>query len=245
VCKLRQGSEAELCRIQVPFLRQNRDGQVHVLSRPGHKIHVHGMQFHRAINSRKMKLLRLNAENPEKDLVSYAAKEIASGKTIVYPTDTVYGLGCSIKSIDAVRKVFAIKKRDMDKPLSVAFPDLETAKGYVLLDAGEEGYIKKHLDEPFTFIVRKRENISDTITSGMDTVGIRIIDHPVVKRLIYTAKVPIVTTSANITGDKPPADFREIDKEILEKADLAIDSGRCRVGKPSKIINLVTGEILR
>ncbi len=192
-----------------------------------------------------MKLLRIDAENPEKGLVSYAAKAISDGKTIIYPTDTVYGLGCSMNSVKAVRNVYALKKRDLNKPLSIAFPDLETAKRYVLLDAREEAFIKECLGKPYTFIVRKRVNVPDNVTSGLDSVGIRIIDHPIVKGIIAAAGVPIISTSANLSGKKPPAECGEIDKELLENVDIVIDSGRCLIGTPSKIVDLRTGKTLR
>ena len=192
-----------------------------------------------------MKLLRINAENPEKDLVSHAARAILEGKVVIYPTDTVYGLGCAISREESVKRVFEIKKRSMDKPLSIAFPDIESAKKYVSLDAREEEYIKKNIEEPFTFIVRKKKNVPDNVTAGMGTVGIRIPYHEVIKAVLHSAKVPVITTSANVSGEKPPASFQEISKKILGKADLAIDSGPCRVGLPSKIVNVLTGETLR
>jgi L-threonylcarbamoyladenylate synthase len=187
----------------------------------------------------------MSAENPEKKLVSYAAKAITNGKTIIYPTDTVYGIGCSINSPDSVLKVYSLKNRDLDKPLSIAFPDLETAKKYVLLSLKEEEFIKQRLGKPYTFIALKRENVPDNVTPGLDTVGIRIIDHQVVKQIITTAGVPIVTTSANISGKKAPVEYSEIDKVLLDNVDIAIDSGRCRIGTPSKIVDLRTGKILR
>lgn len=192
-----------------------------------------------------MKLLRINAENPEKGFISYAAEEIKNGGILIYPTDTVYGLGCSIKAEDSIKKIFEIKKRSLKNPLSVAFSDLRMAKEYILLSSEEEGFIKKHIDEPFTFVVKKKRNILDIITANRDTVGIRIPNHMVIKKLLSSVKVPIITTSANISGKKAPAKVREIDKEIMERVDLVIDSGPCKIGIPSRVIDISTGRILR
>jgi len=192
-----------------------------------------------------MKLLHINAENPEKEFISYAAGEIKNGGILIYPTDTVYGLGCSIKAEDSIKKIFEIKKRSLKNPLSVAFSDLEMAKEYILLDSEEEGFIKKHINEPFTFVVKKKGNIFDIITANRNTVGIRIPNHKVVKGIIRSSGIPIITTSANISGKKAPANVGEIDEGIKDSVDLILDSGPCRLGAPSKVIDLSTGKILR
>lgn len=191
-----------------------------------------------------MKLLRINAKNPEKELISYVAGEMLGGGILIYPTDTVYGLGCSINARESIKKIFEIKKRSLMNPLSVAFSDLKMAKGFTLLTPEGEEFIKKHIDEPFTFIVEKK-NIPDVITAERDTVGIRIPNHPVVKELLHAAKIPVITTSANISGDNAPAKVDEIDEGIKESVDIILDSGPCRLGAPSKVIDLSTGKILR
>jgi len=191
-----------------------------------------------------MKILRIDPENPEKELIILASNAIGEGKILIYPTDTVYGIGCSVKSRN-VKKIFEIKKRSKKNPLSVAFSSLEMVKRHVFLMSKEEGFIKDNILKPYTFIARKRKSISDTITAGKNTVGIRIPDHKVVKDIIENAGIPIITTSANISGEKAPVSFDEIDEGIIAKVDLAIDSGICRIGKPSAVIDLKSGKFLR
>jgi L-threonylcarbamoyladenylate synthase len=191
-----------------------------------------------------MKLLRINAENPEKELVSFVAKEVASDRIIIYPTDTVYGIGCRLDPT-SVKRIFDIKKRDLDKPLSIAFKDLESAKDYVSLSADEERYIIENLNEPMTFVVKKKDKVPGIVTGGKDTVGIRIIDNPFVRCLLSAAGEPIITSSANVSGEKAPSSLKEISKELLEKADIVIDCGPCRLGVPSKVVCPGTGEIIR
>ncbi len=191
-----------------------------------------------------MNLLRINPENPEKEILSIASKAIKNGKIIVYPTDTVYGLGCAINS-DSVRKIFEIKNRNMKNPLSVAFSSLDMAEKYTLLEEGERRFIKKHINEPYTFVVKRKLNIPDIVTGGRDSVGIRIINNLIVKRIIQLSAIPIITTSANISGKKAPASVEEIDNKIKNSVDMILDSGPCRIGVPSRIIDLSTGRILR
>jgi len=191
-----------------------------------------------------MKLLRINAENPEKELVSFVAREVALGRIIIYPTDTVYGIGCRLDPY-SVKKIFEIKKRSLDKPLSIAFKDLASAKKYISLTSEEERYIKEHLDKPMTFVVKKKETVPDIVTGGRDKVGIRIIDNPFVRELLSCACEPIITTSANVSGEKAPASITEISGGLLKNADLVIDCGPCKLGIPSIVVYPATGELIR
>ena len=191
-----------------------------------------------------MELLHINADDPEKEVISYVAKEMWRGRIIIYPTDTVYGLGCSINAGNSIKKIFEIKKRSLKNPLSIAFPDLEMVKRFTRLSPKEKEFIEKHIDEPFTFIVEKK-GISEVITAKRDTVGIRIPNHRVVKDLLQAAKMPVITTSANISGNEAPARVEDIDEGIKDSVDLILDSGPCRLGAPSKVIDLSTGKILR
>jgi L-threonylcarbamoyladenylate synthase len=193
-----------------------------------------------------MKILKIDSKRQKRKIILLAALAIKEGKIIIYPTDTVYGLGCALNFKKSVEKIFEIKKRPKKKPLSVAFSDLKMAKKYIDLTKSQEDFIKKSLERPYTFIVKKKkEKISDLITAKKDTLGIRIPNQRILREIIKEAAMPIITTSANISGKRPPATFKEIDPLIAQKADLAIDGGRCPVGKPSIIIDLEKGEILR
>lgn len=191
-----------------------------------------------------MRLLEINPQNPEKELILSVAKVIKKGGIIIYPTDTVYGIGCDINS-DSVKRIFDIKKRNFDKPLSVAFSNINMAKQYVFFSRKEEKFIMEHIYEAYTFIVKKRGVVPDIVTSGGGSVGIRIIDHEVTREIINSANVPIITTSANISGRMAPKTVEEMDDEIKKEADIIIDSGPCRSGVPSKVIDLRSGKILR
>ena len=191
-----------------------------------------------------MKILRISPNNPEEGKILCAADFLRRGKILIYPTDTVYGLGCSIES-PGVERVFEIKKRGRDMPLSVAFSSIEMVEEYAIVGDEERKFIVDNIDEPYTFILKKKERIPDAVTAGKDTVGARIPNHAVVRAFIEKAGVPIITTSANVSGEAPPASVDEISDEIKEAVDLIIDSGPCRVGKPSKVVDLRSGKVLR
>ena len=140
-----------------------------------------------------MKLLRTNADRLDGFLVSIVSQQIREGAVIIYPTDTVYGIGCSIDNIASVKKVYEIKCREQDKPLSIAFPNIEMAKKYAEISPEDEKYITEHINEPFTFVVKKRPSVPDIVTSGKDTVGIRIPDNIILKKILEAADTPIIT----------------------------------------------------
>ncbi len=186
------------------------------------------------------KILKINSENPEEEKIKLAREVLNKGKIIIYPTDTVYGIGCSIQSKN-INKIFNIKKRKRN-PLSVAFPDMKTLKEYVTMDDEQEEFINKNQAKAYTFILKKKGTckikIPDEITFG-ETVGVRIPNNKIVKELIKNSH-PIITTSANISGNPAAASYDEIADEIKDNCDvsLIIDSGRCKIGKPSVVVDL-------
>jgi L-threonylcarbamoyladenylate synthase len=165
----------------------------------------------------------LNCGNYEK-----AIPALDQGKVIIYPTETVYGLGCRL--IDSsVQRIFEIKQRE-NKPMSIALSSVEQIHSYAKLKYPE--LLKSLLPGPFTFILPKLPSVPDTVTAGLDTVGIRVPDHPVALALAKGG--PIITTSANLSGQPAAYDF----KQIHIQADIGIDCGLTTFHEPSTIINL-------
>ncbi len=173
----------------------------------------------------------------------FRAKEaIVSGKTIIYPTDTVYGIGGDALNPDVVEKVREIKGMEKDKPLSVMMADLNMIEEYCEVGLWEEIILKRHLPGPFTFILKKRRDIPVT---GDKTLGIRVPEFEFCNRLSEEVGKPIISTSANKTGAPAPTSFEEIKKEILESADMAIDRGPTRYRRASDVVDLVNKKIIR
>lgn len=172
------------------------------------------------------------------------AKRIKSGEVFVYPTDTVYGIGCDATNEKAVRRIVEIKDRDAGKPLSVAFCDVNQMLGYVSASAAEKREIAGKLPGPYTFIITNK-SLPKVVTAGFETVGARVPDYAPILRLIKAAGVPIITTSANISGKPPACSVDEVPESVLKKVDFALDGGKCCSGKPSTVIDLATGKRLR
>ena len=176
------------------------------------------------------------------DAVAHAKEAVLSGKVIIYPTDTVYGIGGDALNPSVVEKVKKIKGMEKDKPLSVMMPGLKMIEEYCEVGLWEEVILKKHLPGPFTFILKKHKDIP--VAEG-GTLGVRVPEFEFCNRLCDEVNSPIITTSANKTGEPAPTSFQEIKKEILESADLAIDRGNTRYKRASDVVDLVNKKIIR
>lgn len=172
--------------------------------------------------------------------IKKASDIIKNDGIVIYPTETVYGIGANIFSNVALEKVFAIKKRDRDKPVSVAVSDFGMMEDLVYIGKKERRFIDIFLPGPVTVVMKRRKKVPDILTSGSDLVGIRFPAYETTIELIQLARVPITSTSANISGEAPPKQVMQ----IKIAADYILDGGDCS-GEPSTVVDLVNGRILR
>tara|TARA_Y100000034_G_scaffold64197_1_gene77640 strand:- start:2112 stop:2642 length:531 start_codon:yes stop_codon:yes gene_type:complete len=152
-----------------------------------------------------------------------------SKKIFIYPTDTIYGIGCNAENIKNVEKIRKIKRRDR-KPLSIIAPSIS----YILKNFEVNEKIEKFLPGPYTLILKKKKKEFLKHISDTEYIGVRIPNHVFTKFIQKTQK-PIITTSVNFSGEKPANSIKEINKDILKKVDFVIDAGVLS-GHPSKII---------
>ena len=175
-------------------------------------------------------------------------KSYLRGKTFIYPTDTCYGLGCLLSDTEAIKKIYQIKKRDAGRPLSIMVSDKKMFKKYCQADKNVETLIDKYLPGPLTIIVPKNKKISNFFNEGFDSVGIRIPNNKFCLKLIKIAKEPIITTSANVSGEnslyKPADILNEFSgKSFSERPDIFFNGGTLRQIKPSTVVK-VSGDKL-
>lgn len=167
---------------------------------------------------------------------------LKNGGVIIYPTDTAYGIGCDADNEEAVKRVHEIKKSDPEKSLSVMVGDFATVDFYCESGIWEDIILKRYLPGPFTFILKRYRPLA---ASRNEKLGIRIPDNLFCQYLAQKFGRPIVTTSANVSGEDTPFRFGDISKEVLDKADLAIDGGPTRTQGPSVIVDLIEHKLLR
>ncbi|MGQ9718884.1 MAG: L-threonylcarbamoyladenylate synthase [Nitrososphaerales archaeon] len=170
-----------------------------------------------------------------------ASEMVKKGKVVVYPTDTVYGLGCNPYDPSAIDRVFELKSRKC-KPLPVLCSSMDVVRRLVKLDERGMRLASKFWPGPLTIIAKKRgEALPKILTCGSDKLGIRIPNHEGAKRLIELCGGRLVGTSANKSGLKSPKNPSEVLKRLGRGFDLMIDGGPATLGKESTVIDL-TGE---
>lgn len=180
-----------------------------------------------------MNVLKYNERTNLQEIIDVLKK----GNLIVYPTDTIYGIAANINNAESIREVYKIKQRSVDKAISVCFHDFEQLDEYVALTKENRKIITKLLPGPYTFLVKKNDNISPLLTANSSIVGIRIPDNAVSHEL--TRDFPITSTSANITGKTTPDNINKIQEELGENIHTYIDAGKLK-SKASTIIDLST-----
>jgi len=169
--------------------------------------------------------------------IRLGARVIKTGGVVVYPTDTLYGLGADALDVAAIHKIFELKKRPLSQPLPIAVSNMKMLKDYAVVDKKSGAFIEKFLPGPLGVIMKKRDNLPDVLTSGLDNVAVRIPDNPVALRLITCLEAPITTTSANLSGKVPPISVDEVLSQISE-IDLILDGGKLESRDPSTIVDL-------
>jgi L-threonylcarbamoyladenylate synthase len=157
----------------------------------------------------------------EEDLRN-SLKVIKEGKVILYPTDTVWGLGCDATNQDAVARIFSIKARNDSKSLIVLVNSEFMLQRYVKEIPDAASQITSISENPITIIYPTSKNLAAGVTSEDGSVGIRITSDPFCCELITRLRRPIVSTSANKSGEPSPAHFGEISRSIIDLADYVV-----------------------
>lgn len=168
--------------------------------------------------------------------LSEAAQKIQNGQVVGFPTETVYGLGADVFNQSAVEQIYALKKRPLDKPMSIHIADIEQLNDLVAEISSEaQKLIDEHWPGPLTLVFKKSDIVPDWVTRGLDTVGIRFPDHDLCRDFIRKTKTVIVGTSANISGEDPCIDAQTTQR--LFPNLYIVDGGICREGKASQVID--------
>lgn len=183
-----------------------------------------------------MKILKTSIDAVDEKIIDEAIQVLSDGGVILYPTDTVYGLGANIFNNDAVRRVFEIKQRSFLKPLSVLVSDVRAMDLVAIIPNRQKEIIREYLPGPYTFILKKENIVPRVITSGSSYVGVRVPDNEISRRL--ASLFPITTTSANISDDEILSNPGEILEQLGCDVDLVIDVGDLKSNHASAIVDL-------
>ncbi len=191
-----------------------------------------------------MEVVRLTKENID-EIAARAAAVLRAGGLILYPTDTLYGLGTDAFSDTAVDKIYAIKGREEGKPIHAIVSDLEMASKYGAVDDRVRTLAEKLPKGKITFVVRKKNEVGGGIARAIDTFGFRIPDNDFCTALTRAFGGPITATSANRSGEKPRSVLKEILLQFgaaVKGIDLIIDAGELPACEPSSVVDLSGAE---
>jgi len=184
----------------------------------------------------------------DKSSLSQASKIIKSGELVAFPTETVYGLGANALNPQAVARIFAAKQRPFFDPLIVHISHIERVKELAAdIPPVAEKLMKTFWPGPLTIILKKKEIVPDIVTGGLDSVAIRMPDHPIALKLIELSGCPLAAPSANPFGRLSPTMAIHVKKHLGSSVDLIIDGGKCSKGLESTIIDVTedTPKVLR
>ena len=174
--------------------------------------------------------------------IQEAAEVVRSGGLIIYPTDTVYGLGCDPLNEHALKRVFRAKGREFNKPLPILASDIRQAGRIAVLEGPALELARAFWPGALTLVVPKKPSLPDLVTCGRPSVGVRVPGLAFTRELIRACGGLLVGTSANKSGHPPPRTAQEAIQELGREVDLAVDGGPAPLGKPSTVVDLTGPE---
>ncbi len=187
---------------------------------------------------KKTIIIKVNPENPSPETLHEAVRSIKSGGIVVFPTETVYGLGANAFDSIACKKIFEAKGRPPDNPLIVHIDSYKMLKRVVSqIPTLAYEFMERLWPGPLTAILPKTDSIPPIVTAGLPTVGVRMPSHPIARLLIRLSELPIAAPSANLSGKPSPTTPEHVIEDMEGRADVIIDGGETLFGIESTIID--------
>lgn len=177
--------------------------------------------------------------------IAHAARQLAAGRLVAFPTETVYGLGADARSGEAVARLFAAKGRPRFNPLIVHLESLDAAERYAQFDEPARRIAGELWPGPLTLVLPRRpgSGISDLVSAGLDTLAVRVPDHPIARALLRAAQMPIAAPSANRSGHVSPTRAEHVAQDFGENL-LILDAGPTAHGLESTVVQIAGAGVL-
>ncbi len=188
-----------------------------------------------------MEILKLTDVLKKADVKRKVVSAIKVGKVFVYPTDTIYGIGCNAEISGSVQKIADAKGRSESKMFSVIAPGKEWVWSHTTISKANRDLAESLLPGPYTLILPSSSKSPKPVVSPEKTIGVRIPRHPFTD-VVEEAAVPFVTTSVNLSGQPPVSRISEIPNEVKNAVDIVIDAGHIS-GHPSRIFDMRTDDV--
>ena len=181
-------------------------------------------------------------EKINEEKLKIIGKEIKNGKLVIFPTETVYGIGTNGLSSEAVKKVYMAKGRDFKNPINLLVGNIEIVNKIAKdISPLEYKLMQAFFPGPFTLILKKKEIVPNIVTGNSDTVGVRMPDNLIAQKLLEYADVPIAAPSANISGKLSGTKSEDIFEDFKNTVDYIIDGGQSDLGMESTIVKVIDG----
>lgn len=173
-----------------------------------------------------MQIQKINPVNPEQRLIRLVVERLRKGDVIAYPTDTIYGIGCDILQKGAIERLYKIKGKDPNKPLSFLCPNLTDISTYAQVSNQAFNIMKRLIPGPYTFVLEASRNVPKIMLTRHKTVGIRIPDNNICIMMVQLLGNPIITTSVKNAENELFNDAEEIAERLGRSVDFVVDGGR-------------------
>jgi L-threonylcarbamoyladenylate synthase len=170
--------------------------------------------------------------------LAYAGEVIRNGGLVIFPTETVYGLGADATSADACKRIYTAKGRPSDNPLIVHIASPVEAENYVFTSELYYRLAERFMPGPLTVIMRAKDTVPMETRASLPTVAVRCPENQIARRLIEHAGVPIAAPSANLSGTPSPTDAEHVIADMQGRVDVIIDGGECTFGLESTIVKI-------
>jgi tRNA threonylcarbamoyl adenosine modification protein (Sua5/YciO/YrdC/YwlC family) len=186
-----------------------------------------------------MRVIRIDPQNPDDQELMAAAEAVLRGSVIAFPTDTVYGLGCSLFDVSAVEMIARLKRRDPSLAVISLIPEPRQAYGLAVeVGADAERLIHRHWPGPLSLIFRAAPIVPQRVRGAGGTVALRCPRHTLSQRLLMLIGGPVVASSANLSGQPPAESAEDVVRIFGNQLDLVIDGGPLRGGVPSTLVDV-------
>jgi len=184
------------------------------------------------------KVFRIDPEKPSAEVINLAATVLRDGGVVVFPTETVYGIGASAHSCFGPQEIFEIKVRPLEKPLPWLVEDDDALLDKYGVDVPDYAHslAKTFWPGALTLVVKASDEVGKDFRAEDDTVALRSPDHEVVMELIQASGGPLIATSANTSGQPAPGDFVSVEERILAAADVVLDGGETEHKQASSVV---------
>ncbi len=176
--------------------------------------------------------------------ITQAAQTILDGGVIIYPTETIYGIGANALEPKIVEKVFTIKERKKSNPILVLVPDRQSLEELVIgVPDQAEVLMRNFWPGPLTIVFKASPIVSPILTADTGKIGVRLSSDNFCRELLNICRIPITSTSANLSGEPNPDSIGIINKRVLDSVDLIVDAGKLTSQTPSTVVDVTLGKV--